>query len=206
MDLKKFGTAVILSGGLSRRMGYDKKKLRIDGENIINRIVKQLSLDFEDIIIVGSKPENLPEIGGIRGVYPDAMELSASLVGIYTGLLHARSEYLYVTACDMPVYNHDYVVYMKQLIKSNPGVGGCVTRFEEWIEPFNAFYRADLGPKVASFLETGRKSIYKCFEHENLYYIDEKKGREFSPDWDMFCNLNTPSELKNHIKKRRDLI
>ncbi|MBC3901323.1 molybdenum cofactor guanylyltransferase [Acetobacterium malicum] len=204
--MKKFGTAVILSGGLSRRMGYDKKQLRIGGENIINRIVKQLSVDFDDIIIAGSKPEDLPGVSGVRGVYPDAVELSASLVGIYTGLLHARSQYLYVTACDMPVYNHDFVVYMQRLIEDNPGIGGCVTRYEEWIEPFNSFYHVELAPKVASFLETGRKSIYKCFERENLYYIDEKTGREFSPDWDMFCNLNTPSELKNHIKKRRDLI
>lgn len=204
--MKKFGTAVILSGGLSRRMGYDKKQLRIGGENIINRIVKQLSVDFDDIIIAGSKPEDLPGVSGVRGVYPDAVELSASLVGIYTGLLHARSQYLYVTACDMPVYNHDFVVYMQRLIEDNPGIGGCVTRYEEWIEPFNSFYHVELAPKVASFLETGRKSIYKCFERENLYYIDEKTGREFSLDWDMFCNLNTPSELKNHIKKRRDLI
>lgn len=204
--MKKFGTAVILSGGLSRRMGYDKKQLRIGGENIIKRIVKQLSIDFDDIIIAGSKPDELPGVSGVRGVYPDAVEQSASLVGIYTGLVHAQSQYLYVTACDMPVYNHDYVAYMKRCIEDNPGVGGCVTRFEEWIEPFNSFYHVELAPKVETFLSTGQKSIYKCFEDEHLYYIDERIGREFSPDWDMFCNLNTPSELKNHLKKRRDLI
>lgn len=203
--MNKFGTAAILSGGLSRRMGYDKKQLRIGGENIIKRIVKQLSIDFDDIIIIGSYPEEFPEISGVRGVYPDAVEMSASLVGIYTGLIHSKSEYLYVTACDMPVYNHEYVVYMKDVIKKNSETKGCVTRYEEWIEPFNSFYNVGLIPKIKSFLETGRKSIYKCFEQENLYYIDEEKGREFSPDWDMFCNLNTPGELKDHIKKSRKL-
>lgn len=200
MGLKQIRTAAILVGGVSRRMGYDKKQLCIGGENILKWIVTQLSKDFDDIIIIGCNPKDLPEIQDVRGVYPDAMEMSASLVGIYTGLCHSKSQYLYVIACDMPVYNHDFVLYMKELIKEKPGASGCVTRYEEWIEPFNAFYSIDLMSRIKSFLKSGRKSIFKCFETEKLYYIDEKIGRDYSPEWEMFCNLNTPREVKDHQK------
>lgn len=203
--MEKIKTAAILAGGLSRRMGYDKKKLRIGGENIIKRIVNQLAIDFDDIIIVGCKPEDLLDIPGVRGIYPDEMEMSASLVGIYSGLRQSQSQYLYVTACDMPVYNHEYVVYMKDIIEKNPEIMGCVTRYQEWVEPFNAFYNIDLIPKIKASLGTGRKSIYKCFEKENIHYIDEEIGRIYSPGWEMFCNLNTPEELGDHINKSQKL-
>ena len=198
-------TAAILVGGLSQRMGYDKKKLRIDGENILNQIVSQLTKDFDDIIVIGCHQEDISDIKGIRGAYPDAMELSASLVGVYSALLYSESQYLYVTACDMPVYNSDYVSYMKKIIEENPDISGCVTRYEEWIEPFNAFYNVELIPRIRKFLESGRKSIYKCLEKENLYYIDEAVGRSYSPGWEMFCNLNTPRELKDHIKGAKNV-
>lgn len=187
-------------------MGYDKKKLRIGGENILKQIVNQLSKDFEDIIIVGCTQEDIPNIPGLRGIYPDALELSASLVGVYSALLQSRSQYLYVTACDMPYYNSNYVSYMKEIIKKKPDILGCVTRYEEWIEPFNAFYKVDLIPKIQKFLESGRKSIYECFKKENLYFIDEAVGRGYSPDWEMFCNLNTPKELKKHIRGAKDIV
>jgi Molybdopterin-guanine dinucleotide biosynthesis protein A len=203
--VERIKTAAILAGGLSRRMGYDKKKLRVGGENILQLIVNQLSADFEDIIVIGCTQDDIPGIKGLRGVYPDALELSASLVGIYTALLQSKSEYLYVTACDMPFYNSDYVSYMKKIIAENPDISGCVTRFEEWIEPFNAFYKVDLLPSIKTFLDTGRKSIYKCFEKEKLYYIDESMGRLYSPEWEMFCNLNTPRELKDHLRNKKSV-
>lgn len=203
--MEKIKTAAILVGGLSQRMGYDKKKLRIGGENILNQIVKQLSKDFDDIIVVGCDPEDIPNISGLRGVYQDALELSASLVGIYSALLLSRSQFLYVTACDMPHYNSDYVKYMVSIINESPNISGCVTRYDEWIEPFNAFYNVDLIPKIQTFLASGRKSIYKCFETENLHYIEETVGRSYSPDWDMFSNLNTPGELKKHIRHSKVL-
>jgi len=51
----------------------------------------------------------------------------------------------------MPVYNHDYVVYMKELIKQKPRINICVICYRKWIEPFDAFYNIDLIPKFMPF-------------------------------------------------------
>ncbi|HEY5557421.1 MAG TPA: hypothetical protein VIK44_10765 [Acetobacterium sp.] len=42
------------------------KKLRLGGENILKRIVVQLSKDFDDIIIRCNQ-EDFPEINGVKG-------------------------------------------------------------------------------------------------------------------------------------------
>lgn len=196
-----FKTAAILTGGHSIRMGRDKKQLSINGEVILQRIIDQVSVDFDDIIIVGSQQEDHPDIRGVRGFYKDIVNISASLTGILTGLHYSRSSYLYAIACDMPFYNPEYVACMKGLVKEKPGITGIVTRYGEWIEPFNAFYHVDLIKSIENYLKNGRKSIYQCVRRENLYFIDEKTGRKYSPDWEMFINLNTPRELREHVQR-----
>jgi molybdopterin-guanine dinucleotide biosynthesis protein A len=203
--MDQFKTAAILTGGLSQRMGFDKKLLKIDGERILNRIIKQISEDFEDLIIIGSKPEDLPDLQGVRGIFPDEVAVSASLAGIYTGLRHSQSRFLYVIACDMPIFNRKYVTYMKNQIMLNSGKKGCVTCYKEWIEPFNAFYSIELLTEIEDFFKCGRKSIHKCLEPLDLCFIPENTARSFSPNWDMFCNLNTPRELKEHLQKNKQI-
>ncbi|MEG0310799.1 MAG: hypothetical protein RR604_07855, partial [Eubacterium sp.] len=46
----------------------------------------------------------------------------------------------------------------------------------------------------------GRKSIFKYLENQEITYIEEIVSRLFSPNWEMFCNLNTPKDLKEHLK------
>ena len=41
--MRQFGTALILSGGKSRRMGFDKQLLQIRDRNIIDHIISQIS-------------------------------------------------------------------------------------------------------------------------------------------------------------------
>jgi molybdopterin-guanine dinucleotide biosynthesis protein A len=203
--MEQFKTAAILTGGLSQRMGFDKKFLKIDGERVLNRIIKQVSSDFEDIIIVGSKPDDLPDLQGVRAIIPDEVDVSASLAGIYTGLRHSKSQFLYVIACDMPIYNRKYIAYMKKQIALNNLKKGCVTRYKEWIEPFNAFYNIKLLADIEDFFKSGRKSIHKCLEPLDLCFIPENVARSFSPNWDMFCNLNTPRELEEHLQKNKQI-
>lgn len=198
MGVTDFKTAAILVGGKSTRMGLDKKNLVLGEEGLLQSIVHQLSPLFEDIIALGCPREAVAPVTGIRAFYPDALATAASLTGIYTGLCHTESRYLYVTACDMPHYNPRYIRYMMSRLKEDP-TSGCVTRYQEWIEPFNAFYSPALLPTMEAFLNSRRKSIFKYLEGESITYIPEATARRFSPNWEMFCNLNTPRDLATHL-------
>ncbi|WP_195269453.1 molybdenum cofactor guanylyltransferase [Eubacterium sp. 1001713B170207_170306_E7] len=203
--MKKYKTAAILAGGKSTRMGKDKKNLVISGEALLQSIVDQLAVLFDEIIIVGCKKDEINKIHGITGVYPDALDVSASLTGIYTALLYSQSSCVYVTACDMPNYDLAFIRHMMALLEENPEKKGCVTRYKEWIEPFNAFYSRDLLPSAEEFLKSGRKSVFHYLSRENIYYIAEKEARIYTPDWSLFCNLNTPGDLTKHLKGVSDV-
>ena len=53
----KLNTAIILAGGKSRRMGFDKQLIKIQGEYIVDHIGKKLKNHFEEIIVVTNTPE-----------------------------------------------------------------------------------------------------------------------------------------------------
>jgi molybdopterin-guanine dinucleotide biosynthesis protein A len=59
------------------------------------------------------------------------------------------------------------------------------------IEPFNAFYSQSLLPKIEASIKAGKRQINLLLKDSKVIYINEEKAREFSPDWDMFTNINT---------------
>lgn len=198
--MNKFGTAIILAGGKSSRMGFDKQFLEIDERRIMNDIIYKLEQQFNEIIIVTNKPEEYKEIK--HKIITDIIIGKGPLSGIHAGLKESSSKYAFVVACDMPNINMDYVSYMRETI-SNKDIDGCVTKFNEYIETFNSFYSKDIVDKIEEYLMDDKRSINSFLRNLRIHYIEENKAREFSSDWTMFSNLNTKEDLEFYLKKHK---
>lgn len=197
INLEKFGSVIILAGGKSSRMGFDKQLLKIDERKLMDSLINKLKNEFNEIIIVTNKPELY--IGLSHKITSDILIDKGPLGGIHAGLKLSSSKYAYVVACDMPNINLDYIRYMKNKIAiSNPY--GCITELGEWIEPFNSFYSVDIIKEIESFLETSKRSISALLRNLDVVYIDESEARVFSPNWEMFLNLNTKEELHQYLE------
>ncbi|NYB74563.1 molybdenum cofactor guanylyltransferase [Sedimentibacter hydroxybenzoicus DSM 7310] len=194
--MKKFGTAIILAGGKSSRMGFDKQLLKINERSLMDRMIQKLSREFEEIIIVTNKPELY--IGLSHKITKDILKDMGALGGIHAGLSHSSSSLAFVAACDMPNINMEYVRYLKDRLNDNNSLG-CVTKFGDWIEPFCSFYSVELIKNIGKYLESGRRSVHGLIKDVNISYIEEKDARKFSPNWDMFLNLNTREDLNKFL-------
>lgn len=197
--MNDFGTAIILAGGKSTRMGFDKQLLEINQRRLMDSLVNKLKTEFDEIIIVTNKPEYY--IGLSHKIITDKIPGKGPLSGIHAGLLEASSKYSFVVACDMPNVNMEYISYMMESM-DDTSLDGCVTRFLDNIEPFISFYSKDLIDKIEASLKEGRRSITSIFRHSNIKYIEENEARKFSPNWDMFLNLNTKEDLDRYLAKR----
>ena len=202
MVMKKFGTAVILAGGKSTRMGFDKQFLEIDERRLIDNLRKKLSKDFDEIIVVTNKSEYY--LGFTDKITEDIIVGGGPLSGIHSGLMAASSEYVYFVACDMPNIYLDYITYMKEELQDLK-VKACVTKFGQWIEPFNAFYSKDIIEDIEEHLLKDERSVNSLLAKVEIHYIEEEKAREFSPNWNMFLNLNTKDELNKFLNKKASL-
>lgn len=195
--MKKIGTAIILAGGKSSRMGFDKQFLKIDQRRLMDSLINKLKKEFNEIIIVTNKPEYY--IGLSHKIITDKLKESGPIVGIHAGLLESSSKYPFVVACDMPNINMEYVKYMKTFIHDE-SLDGCVTNFMDWIEPFSSFYSRDLVEDIEKHIDGGRRSIHSMLKSLNIKYISEEDARRFSPNWDMFLNLNTREDLNDYLE------
>ncbi|KPU44075.1 putative molybdenum cofactor guanylyltransferase [Oxobacter pfennigii] len=190
--MDKFGTAIILCGGKSSRMGFDKSTIRVGGKFLIEKIAHGLEKVFNEIIMVA---ENKNKFGSIPyRVTEDYIKGFGPAAGIYTGLNEASSYYTFVIACDMPFVNIDYIKYMMNIIENhNPDC--VITRKGKWIEPLHSFYSKKLIDSFKENIDNNQLQLYKILEKHDVYYVEEETARKFSKDLDVFMNLNYASDL-----------
>lgn len=193
--MKKFGTAIILAGGKSSRMGFDKQFLKLDQRRLMDSMIHKLSKEFEEIIIVTNKPDQY--LGLSHKITEDIIENMGPLAGIHAGLSISSSQYALVVACDMPNLNMEYIKYMKDQI----GNHGCTTRYGSSLEPFISFYSKDIIGNIEEYLSSNRRSMHSFIGTIEFNYIEENIARQFSPNWDMFLNLNTRDDLNEFVGK-----
>ena len=193
-------TAIILAGGKSSRMGFDKQFLKLRDKYIIEMIAEKLKSVFNEIILVTSRPEEHSKYG--FKLVEDEVKGFGPLAGIHVGLKNSGSMYNYIVACDMPFLNLKYMKYMMGLIQQHEGnVDGVITKLGEWIEPFNAFYSKNLICRIEENIKKDKRQINLLLQDSNMIYVSEAKAREFSPDWEMFTNINTFKDYESLMKR-----
>lgn len=191
--MKKLGTAIILAGGKSLRMGFDKRFIKIGESYLLDIIIDNLNRSFEEIIVVSNVKSNHSNRNVI--VVEDEIKNLGPLGGLHAGLKKSKNMYSYAIACDMPYINIKYIKYMMNILRRSGDIDALITRFGEWIEPFNCFYSKNIVSSIEEHMNSGQRSIYSLMKKLNVTYIEEKTARCFSPKWKMFENLNTKEDL-----------
>ena len=197
--MNQVGTAIILAGGKSKRMGFDKKLLVINEQRLLDTLYDTLKTRFDHIVVVSNTWEACTHDG--FEVVRDELRDLGPLGGIHAGLKAARSRYSYVTACDMPNVNLDYVAFLQsKLPPPDKEVSALVTAFGLHLEPFNAFYNKSLVEHIEKFAERGKRSLTTFLRESQAAVVDEATARVYSPGWAMFANLNTPCDVLSYKK------
>ncbi len=194
--MKEFGTAVILAGGLSRRMGFDKQFLEI-GNTVLSRYLASILVaEFDEVIIVTNRPDcySDPSLRIISDIIPGRGPLS----GIHAGLSTASSSHVYCIACDMPNLSLEYIRHLKTRLRGSSH-DVCVTRAGEWIEPFHAFYSRGIIRHIEDYLNQDRRAVFPLLRTLNTLYVSEDEVRPFNRDGRLFANLNTRQEVESYI-------
>lgn len=187
------GTAVLLAGGKSSRMGFDKQCLKLGDSLLVEQQVRTLRQIFQEIIIVTNKQSLYKKLDCI--VTADELHDFGPLGGIHAGLKAASSEFCYFMACDMPNINIAFISHMTDIINRDKSYQAIVTRYGDWLEPFHAFYSKSLIPDIEQAYSEGRMRISEVLANVHTYYIPEVETRRYSPDWELFRNINTQEDL-----------
>ncbi len=195
-NLPMFGTAAILAGGKSSRMGFDKQLLMEDDRRILETVIETLKQEFSDILIVTAKPQ-LYDGMGVR-LCSDAYPGKGPLAGVHAALSHACSQYVYLLACDMPVVNLPFIRHMKEKLLET-GMDICASRYNDRMEPFNTFYSRALLGEVVHRLETGNSSLFRFIHASRACVLSQEDAACYDKELRMFTNINTRTEYQKYL-------
>jgi molybdopterin-guanine dinucleotide biosynthesis protein A len=194
--MPEFRSAVILAGGKSTRMGFDKQFLQMQDESIVLHLVTLLKTRFRDIMVSSATPELYAGID-VR-VIQDLHQDIGPLGGIHAALCGARSEAVFVIACDMPYVEIAYIDYMVGEL-ANGSYDACVTQHGDYLEVFHSFFLRSALPLLEEELAAGRHSVQRFTRKLDALIIPEEKAAPFLPGWRAFTNLNTPAEYEQFL-------
>ena len=192
-----FGDAVILCGGKSRRMDFDKSLAKINGRYMIEIISEKLSVCFKNVKLCADSGARL----GIFGLDIIEDKIKGGIgpsAGICSALSQAATKYVFVAACDMPLINNDHIQFMKRVLERNAYTPGALIPVNgEYIEPLYAFYSAGIADKFAAEIKNGNYKIHEILKKCGALYLEDKYSRMFDENMAMFTNINYKTDLEN---------
>jgi len=170
-------------------MGRPKHLLPTSAGTVIDLLRQQLSPLFVETLIVGGGLAS--HTAGTRTI-EDRYPARGPLVGIYSGLLSARTDLSLVVACDMPFVRP---ALAQALLSRSAGVDVVVVRVGGYYEPLCAVYRRSTLATIREAVGRGELKVTAIYSRLRLYEVSETEAREHDSDLSSFLNLNTPREL-----------
>ena len=183
-------SAIILAGGKSSRMKYNKEYIKINNRYLVHILIDTLSILFHEIIVVSDNINHYKEFN--VKVVSDILKGSTPIIGLHSGLVNSTNNYNYVIACDMPNINLEYIKYLQSIIIDKEAY---VTKQNSFIEPFNAIYSKSIIPTIDAFISKENYGFQRLVKSLNTHYITESKASQYNTDGNMFLNINSETDL-----------
>lgn len=194
---------VVLTGGTSGRMGFDKSRLRIAGRSVLGSLCELLADRLGRVMIIGRRPAE-GDVPACARWHPDDMPGGGPAGGIATALRIAaegdRAMGVCVVACDMPLLRGDLLDYLLAGRSSSADRGqatAVVNPRTGRLETLLAVYEPQARRYIESAMETsdaaaGKKpSVWKCLGAAGVRRLDVPDALA-----DQLANVNTPQELE----------
>jgi len=115
-------SAVILAGGFSRRLGFEKSLLLFDKRPLICWTAERISMAADEIVLVARDEPHARRLKDVISAYcPDRVSSMkivftwdsvpgyGPVAGLYSGMMKAKGALAFAAACDLPFLNHQVV-------------------------------------------------------------------------------------------------
>ncbi len=187
--LQTDAAAIVLAGGMSRRMKTDKSMLLIDGAPMIEHIHRQLRSHFKQTLVSANDAAKYAFLE--TTVVHDHESDQGPLMGITSALAESRHELNFVTACDMP--NVD-IPLVRRMLREAEGYDAVVPIANGEIEPLFAIYRRSVIEPFQQALADGTRKIRTAYDQLRVNYLDVTESG--AP-----INLNTREDYDGFISQ-----
>ncbi|HEV7304913.1 molybdenum cofactor guanylyltransferase MobA [Ensifer sp.] len=191
--------AVVLAGGLSRRMGSPKFGIPLGGRPMLSRIVARLQPQVGSIAV----NLNVDPAGAIENNVPVIADTVAGFLGPLAGVLTAmrhvaatdpHASHVVVVPTDTPFFPDDLVTCMAAAMTEHQQI--AVAASNDQMHPLFGLWPVALADELEGFLTSDPKRRVRAFiESHPSVTVDFPLIQTLKGAFDPFFNVNTPEDL-----------
>jgi molybdopterin-guanine dinucleotide biosynthesis protein A len=184
-------SGIILAGGYSTRMGFDKGLADFRGKPLIQYSIEILQPICSRIIISTNSPA-YHKLG--FPVQIDILPGAGPMGGIYSSLLHSETEHNLVLPCDMPFVTPGL---LQRILENREGYQVVLPASKPGFpEPLIGYYHKNNITAMPGFIERGNVKLIDYIE-TTFYRIIPVYS-----DSNQFININTPEDFRKLAKQK----
>lgn len=188
-------SGVVLAGGASRRLGFDKAGIRLEGETLLARSVRRLAALFPEVLVVtrngAALPEDVPLLPGVQVIH-DRLPGHGPLGGIHAALEASSCDRIFVTACDMPFWDE---AAARLIVAASLVHDAAVPLIGRFTEPLLACYARTCLPAVTARLQQDCNQVQAVFESLDVRLVTEAELRLVCDPERICFNVNRLADL-----------
>jgi len=180
----------ILAGGKSRRMGFNKALIEIDGRPVIQLLSERARRLSDEVIVCSDEAASFGFLG--LPVVGDAPPGHGPLGGLHSALLFTRRQLVLLVACDLPRANERL---WRDLLSFAADHDAVIPKTSDGLtHPLCALYRRTCLPSIERNISRNNNKVTDIFRGSRLKvrWLEGTEAHFHDSDFD---NLNTPEDL-----------
>lgn len=176
-------SALILSGGLSSRMGEEKRLIHYHGKTQEQYLFDLLKPYCSEVYISINQYQttDLPHIQDVD------LPIKSPILGIFSAFMQNPNTAWLVVACDMPFVNEKTIEFLLQHRNADKYATAFENPDEHFPEPLLTIYEPKIYPNLQEAVNQGKKSPLKILQSLDIALI-----KDFDFQW--IENINTVEE------------
>ncbi len=202
-------TGVILAGGHNRRMGgQNKALLSFPNERLIERQIRIMRQNCDEIIVVSNEPRTLlPILKDTVRIITDYISGKGPLSGMHAAFSLSKNPYLWVVGCGMP-YICPNAADLLWKHKKDLRCDAIIPFVGNQLHPLHGIYHKSCSSVISKLLEL-ECDQYKVHElFNNIYYetLSESLFAAQNIDLKFLINIHSPEDYKQILRTSHTFI
>ncbi len=180
--------AVVLAGGLARRMGgRDKGLIQIGDQPMASWVINAIRPQVHELVINANRNHDAYASLGVSVIADRHSGHIGPLAGLSAAMHHLSTDYVFMCPCDSPFVNASIVSLLGEpCLEKSADI--CVAHDGERLQPvFCVAHRCCL-ESLDDYLASGERKIDRWYAKQNTIEIDCSSVAE------SFRNINTEEE------------
>lgn len=196
----------ILAGGQSRRMGQSKPTLLLGGKTLLDRAATELSRIADPVYAVGNLTTTVTSLPVIEDELVGANARGA-IIGLYTALFRAKTEWAAILACDLPFVNGELLTRMVSVVEQfadSPDISADAVFAEQpdgRIQPLCGLFHPGIClPEVRKMIIEGNWRLQDLATRLNTRILRFAEYEDLPGSERFFLNVNKPDDYLTAIE------